>query len=165
MTPDSLHHLPHGLEYPLRAIRGAQLVAPENQHRRVEALVVQSQAGGHLPGDGSPQHLTGLPIGEPFQSLQDHHRGDHVCWHRRPAAAGWEQVLEQRVREHSLAVLGQEGVHRTRLQKVLAEDGGVEELAIRLGGSLHPPILLDLSRNRESCRIAQRSPGPSPQSR
>jgi hypothetical protein len=41
---------------------------------------------------------------------------------------------------------------------VLAEDGGVEELAIRLGGSLHPPILLDLSRNRESCRIAQRSP-------
>jgi hypothetical protein len=57
-----------------------------------------------------------------------------------------------------LAVLGQEGVHRTRLQKVLAEDGGVEELAIRLGGSLHPPILLDLSRNRESCRIAQRSP-------
>jgi hypothetical protein len=57
-----------------------------------------------------------------------------------------------------LAVLSQEGVHRTRLQKVLAEDGGVEELAIRLGGSLHPPILLDLSRNRESCRIAQRSP-------
>jgi hypothetical protein len=41
---------------------------------------------------------------------------------------------------------------------VLAEDGGVEELAIRLGGSLHPPILLDLSRNRESCRIAQRPP-------
>ena len=55
-------------------------------------------------------------------------------------------------------MLGQEGVHRTRLQKVLAEDGGVEELAIRLGGSLHPPILLDLSRNRESCRIAQRPP-------
>jgi hypothetical protein len=41
---------------------------------------------------------------------------------------------------------------------VLAENGGVEELAIRLGGSLHLPILLDLSRNRESCQIAQRSP-------
>jgi hypothetical protein len=58
-------------------------------------------------------------------------------------------------------VLGQEGVHRTRFQKVLAEDGGIEELAIRLGGSLHPPILLDMSRNRESCRIAQQSPRAS----
>jgi hypothetical protein len=57
-----------------------------------------------------------------------------------------------------LAVLSQEGVHGTRLHKVLAEDGGVEELAIRFGRSLHPPILLDLRRNREFCRIAQRSP-------
>jgi hypothetical protein len=40
----------------------------------------------------------------------------------------------------------------------------VEELAIRFGRSLHPPILLDLRRNREFCRIAQRSPRILPSS-
>jgi hypothetical protein len=47
-------------------------------------------------------------------------------------------------------VLGQEGVHRTLLDEMAAERGGVDELAVRPGRTLHPGILLDPGRNRES---------------
>jgi hypothetical protein len=115
----------------------------------VEGLVPDTQAAGDFPGDVGLELAAGLPVGQPFQSLQHHDRGDHVGRHRGPAPIGGEQIGEHVIREQLLAVLGQEGVHRTLLDEMAAERGGIDELAVRPGRTLHPGILLDPGRNRE----------------
>jgi len=103
---------PHRVEDPLGSIRGPQLVAPQDEHRRVERLVCQGQAGRCLPGDVGLQPSHGLADRETFKGLEDHDGGDDIGGNRGSAPGGGEQVLEQLVREHRCPVLGQEGVHR-----------------------------------------------------
>jgi hypothetical protein len=77
----------------------------------VEALVVQAQPTGDLPGDVAPQRADGLPVAQALQGLQHHHRGDHLGGHRRMPTALTGQVGEQLGREQLLAVVGEEGMH------------------------------------------------------
>ena len=116
----------------------------------MEGLVPDAQAAGDFPRDVGLELAAGVPIGQPFQSLQHHDRGDNVGRHRGPASIGGEQIGEHVIGKQLLAVLGQEGVHRTLLYEMAAERGGIDELAVRPGRTLHPTILRDPGRNRES---------------
>ena len=153
-------HLAHRLEDALGTIRPPQPVAPERQHRRVEAGVVQSQPGRHLPGDAGPQLLDGISIGEPFQGLQHHNRGHHVGRHRRPTRARREEVSEQLVGKQFAAVVGQEPRHRVRGDQMAAERGRVKEVSVGIAGTLHPSI--DSHRPSVWDRLTQQSPSTTP---
>jgi len=126
--PGRLDHLADGVKDPPRPLRGPQARPPVHQHRGVEALVIQAQPAGDLPGDVAPQRADGLPVAETLQGLQHHHRGDHLGGYRGVAAALSGDVREQLGRKQLLAVVGQEGVHRPLGDQVIAPGGRVHLL-------------------------------------
>jgi hypothetical protein len=138
---------PHRLEDPLRPVRGPKPAAPQGQHRGMKALVGQGQPAGNLPSDVLPKLRARLPIRQPLQRLQHHDRGHLIGRDRRPTTTRREQVSEQLVREQLLAVIGQEGKYRARIDQVAAHGGRVQQLDARgvicplHEGSLpqHPP--------------------------
>ena len=77
-------HLAHRVEDPLRAPAGAQPLAPQRQHARIEAPVVDAQPRRGLPAHIAAQPLQRLAVRTPLQRLQNHHHRDHRPRHRRP---------------------------------------------------------------------------------
>jgi hypothetical protein len=123
--PGGLHHLADGVKDPPWPGRAADAVAPGHQHGGVEALVVQPQPAGDLPGDVAPQRVDGLPVAQALQGLQHHHGGDDLGGHRRVAAAVPDDIGEQLRREQLVTVVGKEGVHRPVGDQVAAPGGRV----------------------------------------
>jgi len=66
--PGRLDHLADGVEAPPRPPRGPQPRPPVHQHRGVEALIIQAQPAGDLPGDIAPQRACGLPSLRPSKA-------------------------------------------------------------------------------------------------
>ncbi len=87
-------HRAHRVEDPLGAPTGAQPLAPQRQHARVETLIVDAQPRRGLPAHITAQPLHGLTIRTALQRLQHHHYRDHRPRHRRTAPQP-EQILEQ----------------------------------------------------------------------
>jgi hypothetical protein len=145
-------HRPHRLKDPLRPVRGPKPAAPQGQHRGMKALVGQGQPTGHLPRDVLAKLRGRLPVRPPRQRLQHHDRGHLIGRDRRPTTTRREQVSKQLVREQILAVVGQEGIHRARIDQVAAQGRRVQQLDARgvscplHAGSLphHPPASWDL---------------------
>ena len=124
-------HRPHRVEDPLRVVAGPQLVAPQRQHRRVERLIGERQAGGRLPRDVGLQRPAGVAVRAALQGLEHHHCRDHVRRHRRAAPPRREQVREHLVGEQAVTVLGQERVHRPLTEQMAAQRCRVEQFPIR----------------------------------
>jgi hypothetical protein len=76
--PGGLHDLADSIQDPPRPRRAADAVAPVHQHRGMEALVVQPQPTGDLPGDVAAQRGDRLPVRQTLQRLQHHDTGDHL---------------------------------------------------------------------------------------
>jgi hypothetical protein len=73
----------------------------------------------------APPHIEGvpldrLPVREPIQTLQHHHRGHHRRRHRRPAPLA-EQIIEQLVGEQPVPFPRQEPLDRVPRQRALAK--------------------------------------------
>ena len=103
----------------------------------MEALVVQPQPAGDLPGNIAPQRAHGLPVRQAFQRLQHHHRGDHLGRDRWVAAALDHQVREQPRWEQLMTVVGEEGVHRPVGDQVTAPGRRVQLLIRCMAGRAH----------------------------
>jgi hypothetical protein len=91
----------------------------------MEALVVQAQPAGDLPGDVAPQRADGFAVRQALQGLQHPHRGDHLGGYRRVPATLAGDVGEQLGSEQLVAVVGKEGVHRPVRDQVAAPAGRV----------------------------------------
>jgi hypothetical protein len=117
---------------------------------RVERLIGERQPRGGLPGDVRRQLTDRVPVRQPLERLE-HHRGrHHIGWHRWTASARREQVGEHLVGEQAATVLGQERVHRSLGHQVTAQRRRVQQLPVRVRGPLHPAMLHDPRRGRES---------------
>jgi hypothetical protein len=160
-------HHPHRLKDPLRPPGSPQPTAPQGQHRGMKALIGQGQPTGHLPGDVLAKLRGRLPVRQPLQRLQHHDRGHLIGRDRRSTTTRREQVSEQLVREQVRTVVGQEGIHRARIDQVAAQRRRVQQLdATGVSCPLHagslprrPPASWDL---RE--RLAQQAPSAAPRS-
>ena len=71
---------------------------------------------------------------------QHDHRGHHLGRDRR-APTGLEQISEHLLTEQLAPVRGQEREHPTRGQQMPRHRLHVQDLALRISPSLHPPIL------------------------
>ena len=60
-----------------------------------------------------------------------------------------EQISEQLIRKHTLAMLSQEPIHRPRRHKMPDHRISIQQFAIRISASLHPHSLLHPTQNRE----------------
>ena len=152
-------HRPHRLEDPVRVVAGPQLVAPQRQHRRVERLVRDREAGGGFPGDVGLQRPARVAVRTAVQRLQHHHRRHNVGGDRGAAPARREQIGEHLIREQPMSVLGQEPVNRSLPEQMAAQRCRVKQLPIRTRRPLHTRGLHHHRRKREHhSRIAQRAP-------
>ena len=111
--PGRRDHLAHRLEDALGPRRAAQPGPPVGEDGRVEALVIQGKATGHLPADAITKCTAGVSVGESFEGLQHHHRGDYIGRHRGPTTVGRKQILEKLVREKFVSMVGQKGLDTT----------------------------------------------------
>jgi hypothetical protein len=107
------------LEDPVRPVRAAQPLPQIDQHCMREpgpaGPVPATHSGGVPPADVEREPVGRLPVRQPLQTLQEHHRGNHRRRHR-PAADCREQVGEHTVREQRLPMLVQEPEDRIRRQ-------------------------------------------------
>jgi hypothetical protein len=65
--PGRCHDITDGVEDPFRPLRLAELVAPQRQHRRMEALIVERETGGDLPTQIGADRLQRFTIRQPFE--------------------------------------------------------------------------------------------------
>ena len=134
------------LEDPVRAPRTAQPLPHVHQHRVREPgpprPVVPPDTRRIAPSGVEAVPIDRLPIREPFQTLQGHHRGHHRRRHRPPTGPG-EQIGEQLIREQPVPLPRQEPVDRVRRQRLLAKPGHlVEQITLTISTpQRHPPIL------------------------
>ena len=70
-------------EQPSGTLRGPEAVARADEHRRVEGLCADRHARRCLPAQIEAEPIAGLTIREPFEGLEDHHRGQNPGRHRR----------------------------------------------------------------------------------
>ena len=139
----------HGVEDALGRLTRPELVAPQGEHGRMEARIVQREPRRHLPGDVGPQLGCRVAIGEAVEGLEDHDGRHHIRGHRRAAPARREQVGEHLVGKQLAPMVGQEVLDTALRHEVAAQGVCVEQLTIGIRGSLHPPILVDQPANRE----------------
>ena len=119
--------LAHRVEHPIRAAARAQLVAPQSQNRGMERRLGQRQPCRGLPPHIGLQPPTRLTVRQALESLQHHHRSDHLARHRRTAPTRPEQILEQLVTEQPATMLGQQRIHRPRRHKMPAHRRRVQQ--------------------------------------
>ena len=99
--------------------RSPQAVALAGEDRGMEGFGPGAQAGSRLPAQVHLQPVTGLPVREAFEGLQDHGRGQHPGRHGGAAPGrGAVQVGEVVVGEDAGAFVGQETVDRALPQTV-----------------------------------------------
>ena len=136
----------HRLEDPFGALGLAQSRAPIREHRVVKARLVEGQPAGHLPADPVGQRPSGLAIRESLEGLEDHDRGHRVGRDRGPTALGGEEVLEHRVGEEVVAMIGEERLDAPLGHESATERRRVEQFTIGFAESLHRSILDDHNR-------------------
>ena len=90
---------------------------------------------GRLPAKVEAESVTGLPIRQPLECLQQHHRRQHAGRDRgsSPHRAGVE-IGEVVVAEHHVPVVGEEAIDRSRLQTITEEIPRVLEALLGLRG-------------------------------
>jgi hypothetical protein len=91
-APGGLHDLADRLKDPPWPGRAADAASPVRQDCGMEALVVQAQPAGDLPGDVAPQRACRLAVAQALQRLQHHDAGDHLGGHlggHRRVPAAW----------------------------------------------------------------------------
>jgi len=86
------------------------------------------------------QRLDRLGIRQIVHGLQHDHRGDHLGRDRGPTTR-LEQISEHLLAEQLVAMPGQEREHPTRRQQMPGYRLDIQDLALRINPSLHPPIL------------------------
>ena len=123
------------LEQPSRADRCTQAVAVPGKDRCMECLGAGVDAGGCLPAEVEAESVTGLPIRQSLECLQQHHRGQHAGRDRRSSLhrAG-VQIGEVVVTEHHVTVVGEEAIDRSELQPVTEKIPRVLEALLGLRG-------------------------------
>ena len=133
-------HLLDRIEDPVRPIRAGQPAPPVGQRGRVKPRRGHRQPARRLPPQVERHRLDRLGIRQAVQGLQHQHRGHHLGRHRRPPTR-LEQIPEQLLREHRPTMSGQEREHPTHRQQMPGHRLHIQDLALRISPSLHPPIL------------------------
>jgi hypothetical protein len=123
------------LEQPPRRDRSTQAIALPGKNRCMECLGAGVDAGGCLPAEVEAESVTGLPIRQSLECLQQHHRGQHAGRDRRSSLhrAG-VQIGEVVVTEHHVTVVGEEAIDRSELQPVTEKIPRVLEALLGLRG-------------------------------
>ncbi len=125
------------LEHPVGPLGTAQPLAHVDQHRVREPAPTPAVVAAH-PARIAPAGVEGvalhrLPVRQPLQALQHHHRGHHRRRHTT-APLIREQVGEQLVRKQPVPLPVQQPIHRTLRQHLVAKPGHIiEEVALALG--------------------------------
>ena len=146
------------LEDPVRACRTTQPRAHVHQHRVREAAPPRAVATD--PGRVTPPHIEGipldrLPVREPAEALQHHHRGHHRRRHRTPTRS-LEQIIEQLIGEQPVPLPSQEPVDRVPRQRALAEpDHIVEQITLTVHPAHRHLIILSEPRTDPGDRHAK----------
>lgn len=125
------------LEDPVWTGTGRDPASPVRQHRRVEPGLGHREPARSLPPQVERDRLRGLPVRQPVQRLQHHHRGDHIRRDGRTPPPGAKQVRERLIRKQSLAILGQERKHRPRWQQMPSQRLRIPELTLTIITTLH----------------------------
>ena len=130
-------HLHAAVEDPPLIGRPIQPGPEIHQHRMREtappATVITAHPRRVAPAGIEAVALHRLPIRQPLQTLQDHHRGHHRRRHTAPPQIG-EQIREHLVGEQPVALAVQQRVDRVLRQRLVTETIHVIEhtgLAIR----------------------------------
>ena len=131
------------LEQPARPGRGPQPVALPDQHRRMERLRPGVHPSRRLPTQIDLQPVRRLPIRQPLERLQHHHRGQHPSRHRRATPhRPLVQIGEVVVGEQPVTVIGQQPVDRPLPQPITEDLPRIlEPLLHHRHTQRHPPIL------------------------
>ena len=130
--------LAHRVEYAVREVACAQLIAPQSQHRGMKRLTGQRQTRSSLPRHITRQTPACLPVRQALQRPEDHHRSDHLARHRQTAPTAPEQIGEQLVAKRPAAMLGQLRMHRPSRHKMPAHRRRVRQHPNRTSRALHP---------------------------
>ena len=150
------------VEDPPRIIRGGQPSPKVHQHRVREPVpagaVVATHPGRIAPTGIEREPLHRVPIRQPLQPLQHHHRGHHRRRHRTATPIG-EQVGEHLVREQPIPLHMQQPIDRATRQRLIAETRHVVE---QVTLPIHQPQRHRPSPDQESqpCNSRPRPPRP-----
>src|SRR4029079_16413836 len=140
------------LEDPVGAGRAAQPRAHVHQHGVHEPAGPRTPAGAAAdPGRIPPERaeavlLDRLPVGEPTQALQHHHRGHHRRRYRTPTPLA-EQVGEHLIGEQPVPLPRQEPVDRVLRRRLLTEPSRlVEQITLTFSPPQRHLIILPETR-------------------
>ena len=152
------HHRPDRVKDPVRPWRAAQPPPPHRQRGRMKPARGHRQPARGLPPQIERHRLHSLGVREPVQGLQHDHRSDHLGRNRR-ATTRLEQISEHLLRKQLPTVSGQEREHAPRRQQMPGHRLHIQDLALRIRPSLHPPILpTRQDRLRSDTTVFQESP-------
>src|SRR5262249_53113444 len=91
----------------------SKAVSLADQRRGMERLIAKFHPRRRLPAQIHSQAVTGLPVRQPLEGLQNHHRGHHPSRDGGPSSIGvCVQIGEIVVAEDPMALVGQQPVDR-----------------------------------------------------